>query len=104
MVEVLRSVSELRAWRRDRAAAKRSVALVPTMGSLHEGHLALMREGRRRTPSSRGELAISIFVNPTQFNDPRDLQNYPRDEPGDLDKAASVGVDLAFCPSEPDEL
>jgi pantoate--beta-alanine ligase len=104
MVEILRSVSELRAWRSERAAADRGLALVPTMGYLHEGHLALMREARRRMPSSRGELAISIFVNPTQFNDPRDLQAYPRDEPGDLDKAASVGVDLAFCPSDPSEL
>ncbi|HVH99359.1 MAG TPA: pantoate--beta-alanine ligase [Enhygromyxa sp.] len=104
MVEVLRSVSELRAWRRDRTASGRGVALVPTMGYLHEGHLELMREGRRRMPSSRGDVAISIFVNPTQFNDPRDLQSYPRDELGDLEKAASVGVDMAFCPSDPIEL
>jgi pantoate--beta-alanine ligase len=104
MVEVLRSVSELRAWRKDRAAAGRGVALVPTMGYLHEGHLALMREARWRMPSERGDLAISIFVNPTQFNDPRDLQSYPRDEAGDLQKAARVGVDLAFCPSDPTEL
>jgi pantoate--beta-alanine ligase len=104
MVEILRSVSELRAWRKDRAAAGRSVALVPTMGYLHEGHLELMREARRRIPRERGELAISIFVNPTQFNDPRDLQNYPRDEVGDLEKAASVGVDMAFCPTDPAEM
>lgn len=102
MVEVLRSVSELRAWRADRAG--RGLALVPTMGFLHEGHLALMRAARSRMPSERGELAISIFVNPTQFNDPRDLHGYPRDEAGDLQKAASVGVDLAFCPSDPEEL
>jgi pantoate--beta-alanine ligase len=104
MVLVLRSVPELRAWRSDRAAAGRIVALVPTMGFLHEGHLALMREARSRVPCSQGELAISIFVNPTQFNDPRDLQSYPRDEAGDLEKAASVGVDLAFCPTDPSEL
>lgn len=104
MVEVLRSVSELRAWRRERAAQGRGVALVPTMGFLHEGHLALLREARARMPSERGDLAISIFVNPTQFNDPRDLHSYPRDESGDLAKAASVGVDLAFCPSDPAEL
>src|SRR5690606_5405706 len=75
-----------------------------TMGFLHEGHLELMRSARQRMPSSRGELAISIFVNPTQFNDPRDLQSYPRDEAGDLEKAASVGVDMAFCPTDPSEL
>jgi pantoate--beta-alanine ligase len=93
---VLRSVSELRQWRRRHAG--RELALVPTMGSLHEGHLALMQEGRRLVPRERGELAISIFVNPTQFNDPADLEAYPRDEAGDLEKAESVGVDVAFVP------
>ena len=97
---VLRSVNELRAWR---ATAGR-VALVPTMGSLHEGHLELLREARRRVPVGEGSVVLSIFVNPTQFNDPRDLANYPRDEAGDLAKAASVGVDLAFCPIDPHEL
>lgn len=104
MVDVIRSVSELRAWRSDRLAAGRKLALVPTMGSLHEGHLALMRAARQRIPRDRGELAISIFVNPTQFDDPRDLQSYPRDEAGDLAKAATVGVDVAFCPRDPLEL
>jgi pantoate--beta-alanine ligase len=104
MVQVVRSVSELRAWRSAHAAAGRQLALVPTMGYLHEGHLELMRAARRVVPAERGELAISIFVNPTQFNDPRDLHGYPRDEAGDLAKAASVGVDLAFCPSSPAEL
>ncbi len=97
---VLRSVSELKAWR----AGVHRVALVPTMGSLHEGHLALLREGRGRVPIGQGSLALSIFVNPTQFNDPRDLASYPRDEAGDLAKAASVGVDLVFCPSDASEL
>ncbi|KIG17228.1 Pantoate--beta-alanine ligase [Enhygromyxa salina] len=98
---MLRSVSELREWRTQHGA--RELALVPTMGYLHEGHLALMQEGRRRVPRNRGALAISIFVNPTQFNDPADLASYPRDEPGDLAKAESVGVDLAFIP-KPEEL
>jgi len=60
--------------------------------------MTLMSEGRRLVPPDQGELAMSIFVNPTQFNDPNDLADYPRDEAGDLDKAASVGVDMAFCP------
>ena len=104
MVEVLRSVAELQAWRARLAAAGQRVALVPTMGFLHEGHLELMRVARARIPASEGALAVSIFVNPTQFNDPRDLDGYPRDEAGDLAKAASVGVDVAFCPSDPAEL
>ena len=98
-MQVLRTVSELRLWRNQLAVAGRRVAFVPTMGSLHDGHLALMRDGRRRVPRAQGELLISIFVNPTQFNDPRDLAVYPRDEAGDLAKAASVDVDAAFCPA-----
>ena len=74
------------------------VAFVPTMGCLHEGHLSLLREGRTRVPRAEGELVMSIFVNPTQFNDAADLDEYPRDEAGDLAKAATCGVDVAFCP------
>jgi pantoate--beta-alanine ligase len=95
-IRVVRSVGELRQWRTELGA--RQVALVPTMGFLHDGHIQLMHEGRRRVPRERGELALSIFVNPTQFNDPADLANYPRDEPGDLAKAESAGVDVAFVP------
>ncbi len=104
MVEVLRSVAQLRAWRQARLARGRALALVPTMGFLHEGHLELMRVAREAVPRERGDLAISIFVNPTQFNDANDLASYPRDEAGDLGKAASVAVDVAFCPDDPGEL
>jgi pantoate--beta-alanine ligase len=100
-IRVVRTVGELRRWRAELGA--RELALVPTMGFLHEGHVELMREGRRRVPRERGELALSIFVNPTQFNDPADLENYPRDEVGDLAKAEAAGVDLAFVP-DPGEL
>lgn len=100
-IRVVRTVDELRRWRAELGA--RELALVPTMGFLHEGHVQLMREGRRRVPRERGELALSIFVNPTQFNDPADLANYPRDEVGDLAKAEAAGVDLAFVP-DPGEL
>jgi pantoate--beta-alanine ligase len=100
-IRVVRTVDELRHWRAELGA--RQLALVPTMGFLHDGHVELMREGRRRVPRERGELALSIYVNPTQFNDPADLANYPRDEPGDLAKAEAAGVDLAFVP-DPGEL
>jgi pantoate--beta-alanine ligase len=72
----------------------RRIALVPTMGYLHAGHLALLREGRRRADV----LAISIFVNPTQFGPGEDYARYPRDLPRDLEQAGAVGTDLAFVP------
>ncbi|PRP95195.1 pantoate--beta-alanine ligase [Enhygromyxa salina] len=100
-IRVVRSVAELRGWQAQHAG--RELALVPTMGFLHEGHLELMRAGRTHVPRERGELALSIFVNPAQFNDQADLDSYPRDEAGDLVKAESAGVDVAFVP-EVDEL
>jgi pantoate--beta-alanine ligase len=75
------------------------MALVPTMGFLHEGHLSLMREGRLRADV----VAVSIFVNPTQFGPREDLSRYPRDFEGDVAKCASAGVDVIFAP-EPAEM
>jgi pantoate--beta-alanine ligase len=69
-------------------------AFVPTMGYFHEGHLALMREGRRHGDA----LIISIFVNPTQFAPTEDFQAYPRDLSRDVRLAESVGVDVIFAP------
>jgi pantoate--beta-alanine ligase len=71
------------------------IAFVPTMGFLHEGHLSLLREGRRRGDV----LALSIFINPLQFGPREDLARYPRDEAGDLEKAQRCGVDLVFAPA-----
>src|SRR5580692_224551 len=72
----------------------RKIAVVPTMGALHDGHLALLRAGR-----ARGDvLMLTLFVNPTQFGPNEDLAKYPRDEAGDLAKAQTCGIDLAFCP------
>ncbi len=74
--------------------AGRRVAFVPTMGSLHDGHVALLRDARKR-----GDLLVlSIFVNPTQFNRAEDFQHYPRSIERDLELAAAVGVDVAFVP------
>jgi pantoate--beta-alanine ligase len=73
------------------------------MGFLHEGHLSLMREARRRAGEGgrRGLSVASIFVNPTQFGPAEDLSRYPRDLEGDLAKCAAAGVDRVLAPSDP---
>ena len=70
------------------------VALVPTMGFFHEGHLALMKSAR----ATADTLVVSVFVNPLQFNDPGDLDRYPRDLERDLEMAQAAKVDLVFAP------
>ena len=72
----------------------KAIVLVPTMGYLHEGHLALMRKGQKHGDA----LIVSIFVNPTQFGPAEDLQTYPRDLDWDVSLAESVGVDVVFAP------
>ncbi|EXL09023.1 hypothetical protein BG36_23820 [Aquamicrobium defluvii] len=94
-----RTIADLRAqvkeWRRQGL----SVAMVPTMGALHDGHLSLMREALSRAD----RCIVSIFVNPTQFAPTEDLDKYPRQLERDLERLAEVGVQLAFTPS-PDEV
>ena len=92
--QVLRTVAEVKAWGEALRREGQRLALVPTMGYLHEGHLSLMREGRRHADV----VASSIFVNPTQFGPREDLGRYPRDFEGDLAKCASAGVDVVFAP------
>jgi pantoate--beta-alanine ligase len=93
-LQVARSVADLRAaiagWR----AAGESVALVPTMGALHDGHLSLVRQGR--TLADR--VVATIFVNPTQFAANEDLASYPRREARDFAMLRDVGVPLVFAP------
>jgi len=72
----------------------KTVAFVPTMGALHEGHLALVREARQ----AAGVVIVSIFVNPEQFNDRGDLERYPRDLTGDAALLAQYEVDYVFAP------
>ena len=91
MVRILRTRAELRAALRD---APRPVGLVPTMGWLHDGHRALMRQARVES----GTTVVSIFVNPRQFNRSDDFRQYPRNEARDLDICAAEGVDLVFAP------
>src|SRR5688500_8735189 len=73
----------------------RRIAVVPTMGALHDGHLALLRAARARADI----VILTIFVNPTQFGPNEDLAKYPRDEAGDIAKARTCGIDFAMYPA-----
>jgi pantoate--beta-alanine ligase len=92
--QIVRTIPELRritaAWRR----AGETSALIPTMGALHDGHLALVRAGQDKARRT----VVSIFVNPTQFAPHEDFSRYPRDEAGDLAKLETVGCDLVWAP------
>ncbi|HZJ68116.1 MAG TPA: pantoate--beta-alanine ligase [Kofleriaceae bacterium] len=92
--EVFRDPRAMQARAEDLRRDGRRIAVVPTMGALHEGHLALLRAARGRADV----VILTIFVNPTQFGPNEDLAKYPRDEAGDLVKARGAGIDLAFCP------
>ena len=75
--------------------AQKSIGLVPTMGALHEGHASLVRQ----SVSENGCTVVSVFVNPTQFNDKNDLSNYPRDLDADTRLLSALGVDIVFAPT-----
>ena len=92
----LTTIPYLRRWVGEQRQAGRRVALVPTMGFLHEGHLRLVDEARRRADA----VVMSIFVNPLQFGANEDLDRYPRDLPRDRRLAEARGVDALFLPSE----
>ncbi|MCB1120158.1 MAG: pantoate--beta-alanine ligase [Verrucomicrobiae bacterium] len=91
----------LDAWNRHRRVllvAGKSIGFVPTMGALHEGHMELIR----RAKQDNDWVVVSVFLNPTQFNDPRDYQAYPRTLESDSEMASEAGADVIFAPRKED--
>jgi pantoate--beta-alanine ligase len=95
MMEVVNTIAVMQEECEKLRLAGRHIALVPTMGFFHEGHLELMRTARELSDI----VAVSIFVNPTQFGPNEDFESYPRDMESDLAKAEERNVDLVFAPS-----
>ena len=92
---ICRDPASMQAWSRQQRAAGRRVACVPTMGALHAGHLALIDEARRH-----GDVvAVSIFVNPLQFNRNDDFDAYPRPIDDDVEACRAAGVDAVYAPT-----
>lgn len=94
-MEIIRTVAELEARTADLSRQGRSIGLVPTMGALHAGHMSLVNRARKENDI----VVASVFVNPTQFNNPDDLRTYPRTEEADCALLSGGGVDIAFIPS-----
>ncbi|MBX3041833.1 MAG: pantoate--beta-alanine ligase [Bdellovibrionaceae bacterium] len=95
MIKVLRTVEEFKTWR---ATQSGSLGFVPTMGALHEGHRALLDVSVKENDRT----VLSLFVNPTQFNDPKDFEKYPITWDEDLALAEKAGVDAVFAPTKND--
>lgn len=98
MIEVITSVTEARAAFSEIRSGGTNLGLVPTMGALHAGHTSLIERAR----ADNDRVAVSIFVNPTQYDDPADLGSYPRTFSADLEKAEAAGADIVFAPAYED--
>lgn len=94
-MELIRTVDDMQAHADAARSEGHTLALVPTLGALHEGHLALVR----RALEEADHVTVSVFVNPTQFGPDEDYDAYPRDLEGDRDKLEALGVDVLFAPS-----
>ena len=95
-MKIFRDSAKLRKWARKRRLGNRVVALVPTMGFLHEGHISLIERAKK---NGADDVVVSIFVNPVQFGPGEDYAVYPRDEKADLAKCRAAGVSAVFLPS-----
>ena len=95
-MKIFTEPSKLQKWCRARKLAGKRVALVPTMGYLHEGHLSLIERAKRK---GADEIVVSVFVNPVQFCPGEDYEKYPRDEKADLAKCRAAGATAIFFPT-----
>ena len=98
-MKIIRSKDDLRTLRRSWIFKGERVAVVPTMGALHAGHLSLVDEAKKHAD----RVIVTIFVNPKQFNNPADLDKYPRTEQDDAEKLAPYGIDALYVPT-PDQI
>ncbi|NDW53940.1 pantoate--beta-alanine ligase [Aliiroseovarius sp. PrR006] len=98
-MKIIRSKDDLRTLRRSWIFKGERVAVVPTMGALHAGHLSLVDEAKKHAD----RVIVTIFVNPKQFNNPDDLDKYPRTEEDDAAKLAPYGIDALYVPT-PDQI
>ena len=96
-MNIIHTVAELRTQVSCAKAAGKQVGLVPTMGALHEGHASLIRRSVEECGCT--VVSVSVFVNPTQFNDPNDLKNYPRTLEADCALIEALGADIVFAPT-----
>ena len=97
-MQIINHIPEMQRWSETQRLAGKKIACVPTMGFLHEGHLSLVREGKRR-----GDVVVvTIFVNPMQFNQASDFDKYPRNVEHDQRMLEEVGTDVLFYPTAPE--
>ena len=95
---LFKNIHPLRTWLAEQRSKGQSTGFVPTLGALHQGHLSLIEASRR----GNGLTVASIFVNPTQFNDPKDFEKYPKTIEKDIELLEAAGADLLFLPSVPE--
>ena len=93
-MKVIRTISELQQELSLQRDAAKSIGFVPTMGALHQGHASLVK----RSVAENDVTVVSVFVNPTQFNDKNDLKNYPRDLQADCVLLEGIGADIVLLP------
>lgn len=93
-MEIYKTIETLRQAINNEKDNGKQIGFVPTMGAIHDGHLSLVKESKRQSDIT----VVSIFVNPTQFNDPKDLEKYPRTIESDIEKLESVNADMLFLP------